>query len=75
VNLALVMAPNLLRCNSDSMAVVFNNAQYEQEFIYHLLLHLKCNEIDPDYMPVHGHGAIATLNQAQPRVSKSRNRR
>ena len=26
-NLALVMAPNLLRCNSDSMAVVFNNAQ------------------------------------------------
>ena len=26
-NLALVMAPNLLRCNSDSMAIVFNNAQ------------------------------------------------
>jgi len=26
-NLALVMAPNLLRCNSESMAVVFNNAQ------------------------------------------------
>jgi hypothetical protein len=26
-NLALVMAPNLLRCVSDSMAVVFNNAQ------------------------------------------------
>lgn len=26
-NLALVMAPNLLRCNSDSMAVVFTNAQ------------------------------------------------
>ncbi|KAF9651264.1 Rho GTPase activation protein [Thelephora ganbajun] len=74
-NLALVMAPNLLRCNSDSMAVVFNNAQYEQEFVYHLLLHLKCNEIDPDYVPVHGHGAIAASNQAQPRISKSRNRR
>lgn len=27
VNLALVMAPNLLRCNSDSMAVVFTNTQ------------------------------------------------
>jgi len=27
-NLALVMAPNLLRCNSDSMSVVFTNAQY-----------------------------------------------
>lgn len=27
-NLALVMAPNLLRCNSESMAVVFTNAQW-----------------------------------------------
>jgi hypothetical protein len=27
VNLALVMAPNLLRCESESMAVVFTNAQ------------------------------------------------
>ena len=27
-NLALVMAPNLLRCSSDSMSVVFTNAQY-----------------------------------------------
>lgn len=26
-NLALVMAPNLLRCNSESMSVVFTNAQ------------------------------------------------
>lgn len=26
-NLALVMALNLLQCGSDSMAVVFNNAQ------------------------------------------------
>jgi hypothetical protein len=26
-NLALVMAPNLLRCTSESMAVVFTNAQ------------------------------------------------
>ena len=26
-NLALVMAPNLLRCNSESIAIVFNNAQ------------------------------------------------
>ncbi|KIM79002.1 hypothetical protein PILCRDRAFT_573568 [Piloderma croceum F 1598] len=53
-NLALVMAPNLLRCNSDSMSVVFTNAQYEQIFVYNLLLHLKCNESDPDYVPTHG---------------------
>lgn len=49
--------------------------RYEQEFVYQLLLHLKCNEIDPDYIPVHGHGAIITSNQAQPRASKSHNRR
>lgn len=50
------------------------HCRYEQEFVYHLLLHLKCNEVDPDYVPVHGHGATTTSNQAQPRASKSRNR-
>jgi len=73
VNLALVMAPNLLRCNSQSMAVVFTNAQYEQIFVYHLLLHLKCNEIDKDYIPSHGLGAVST--GPLPRTSKSRSRR
>ncbi|KAH9006724.1 Rho GTPase activation protein [Lactarius deliciosus] len=53
-NLALVMAPNLLRCGSDSMAIVFNNAQYEQVFVYNLLLHLNCSEIDAQYVPQHG---------------------
>ena len=57
-NLALVMAPNLLRCSSESMAVVFTNAQYEQTFVHNLLLHLKCDEVDTDYIPAHGHGAI-----------------
>ncbi|KAI0782113.1 Rho GTPase activation protein, partial [Abortiporus biennis] len=73
-NLALVMAPNLLRCNSDSMAVVFTNAQYEQTFVHNLLLHLKCGEIDPDYVPTHGHGAVPPPEQAPPRKSKSRRR-
>ncbi|RDB25243.1 Rho GTPase-activating protein 39 [Hypsizygus marmoreus] len=72
-NLALVMAPNLLRCNSDSMSVVFTNAQYEQIFVYNLLLHLQCGDIDPNYIPVHGLGAGAST--AIPRVSKSRSRR
>ncbi|KAF8893932.1 hypothetical protein BD779DRAFT_1504325 [Infundibulicybe gibba] len=72
-NLALVMAPNLLRCNSDSMSIVFTNAQYEQIFVYHLLLHLKCGEIDPHYTPSHGLGAVP--NTPPPRVSKSRSRR
>jgi hypothetical protein len=72
-NLALVMAPNLLRCGSDSMAVVFNNAQYEQAFVHNLLLHLKCGEIDPQYVPAHGLGAVPS--SAPPRTSRSRNRR
>ncbi|KAF9501625.1 hypothetical protein BDN71DRAFT_1439284 [Pleurotus eryngii] len=72
-NLALVMAPNLLRCNSESMAIVFTNAQFEQIFVYHLLLHLKSDEIDSDYVPVHGLGAVPTT--PAPRVSKSRSRR
>lgn len=89
-NLALVMAPNLLRCNSDSMTVVFTNAQcvlsplkyslnsdwlcrFEQIFVYNLLLHLKCNEVDAQYTPTHGLGAVPSA--PAPRVSKSRSRR
>lgn len=57
-NLALVMAPNLLRCDSDSMAVVFTNAQYEQTFVHNLLVGLRCDEVDPEYVPMHGLGAV-----------------
>ncbi|EIW82547.1 RhoGAP-domain-containing protein [Coniophora puteana RWD-64-598 SS2] len=62
-NLALVMAPNLLRCPSENMAVVFVNAQYEQIFVHTLLLHLKCDEIDPDYVPTHGLDAPEPLRR------------
>ncbi|KAH9022833.1 hypothetical protein EDB85DRAFT_1993586 [Lactarius pseudohatsudake] len=71
-NLALVMAPILLRCGSDSMAVVFNNTQYEQAFVHNLLLHLNCGEIDAQYVPQHYLGAVPST---APRASKSRNRR
>ena len=77
-NLALVMAPNLLRCSSESMAVVFTNAQYEQTFVHNLLLHLKCDEVDQGYVPVHGHGAIPTPSPPVPlprsRTTRSRHR-
>ncbi|KAH9022839.1 hypothetical protein EDB85DRAFT_1993723 [Lactarius pseudohatsudake] len=66
-NLALVMAPNLLRCGSDSMTIV-----YEQAFVHNLPLHLNCGEIDAQYVPQHGLGAVPS---AAPRASKSRNRR
>ncbi|KAJ1304578.1 hypothetical protein OPQ81_005720 [Rhizoctonia solani] len=59
-NLALVMAPNLLRCDSESMAVVFTNAKFEHMFVHHLLLHLKCSKVDPDYVPIHGLGASSS---------------
>ncbi|KAF8995464.1 hypothetical protein BDQ17DRAFT_1250698 [Cyathus striatus] len=59
-NMALVMAPNLLRCSSQSVSVVFTNAQYEQIFVYNLLLHLKCDEIDSDFKPTHGLAALPT---------------
>lgn len=72
-NLALVMAPNLLRCNSESMTVVFTNARFEQIFVHNLLLHLKCNDIDADYAPQHGLGAVPATSP--PRSSKSRARR
>ena len=90
-NLALVMAPNLLRCSSESMAVVFTNAQwgfflavsrvelivfddrFEQLFVFNLLLHLKCNQVDPGYSPQHGLGAVPSA--PTPRTSKTRTRR
>ncbi|EMD32094.1 hypothetical protein CERSUDRAFT_119077 [Gelatoporia subvermispora B] len=72
-NLALVMAPNLLRCNSESMAIVFTNAQYEQSFVHNLLVHLRCNEVDTDYIPTHGQGAIASSGPP-PKATKGRRR-
>ncbi|QRV79386.1 Rho GTPase-activating-like protein [Ceratobasidium sp. AG-Ba] len=71
-NLALVMAPNLLRCDSESMAVVFTNARFEHIFVHNLLLHLKCSKTDPDYVPIHGLGAGS--NSGMGRASQSRNR-
>ncbi|KAH9830765.1 uncharacterized protein C8Q71DRAFT_716454 [Rhodofomes roseus] len=72
-NLALVMAPNLLRCNSESIAVVFTNAQYEHTFVHNLLLHLRCDTIDPDYIPTHGQGAVSPTSPP-PKNSQGRRR-
>ena len=47
--------------------------RYEQTFVHNLLLHLKCGEIDPQYVPAHGLGAVPSA--APPRTSRSRNRR
>ncbi|KAG8762647.1 hypothetical protein FRC11_008243 [Ceratobasidium sp. 423] len=74
-NMALVMAPNLLRCDSESMAVVFTNARFEHIFVHHLLLHLKCSKVDPDYVPIHGLGAsssgLGRGSQSRPRTKSA----
>ena len=46
--------------------------RYEQIFVYNLLLHLHCDEIDPQYKPVHGLGAI--VDAPLPKKGKSRSR-
>ena len=41
--------------------------------MYHLLMHLKCAEIDPDFTPTHGHGAFTQTPTptSAPRPSKA----
>ncbi|CAE6452501.1 unnamed protein product [Rhizoctonia solani] len=73
-NMALVMAPNLLRCDSESMAVVFTNARFEHMFVHNLLLHLKCSKVDSDYVPIHGLGASSSSGSLGRRASQSRPR-
>lgn len=51
VNLALVMAPNLLRCDSDSMSTVFTNTQFVFDFVSISTLSL----IDLPYFDRHEH--------------------
>lgn len=47
--------------------------RYEQNFVYNLLMHLKCGEIDPDYRPAHGLRARTSTQQG--RASRSRQRK
>ncbi|CAG8454648.1 1660_t:CDS:10 [Cetraspora pellucida] len=52
-NLAMVFAPNFLRCPSDNLAVIFENTKYEQMYVRTLLLNLNSREIESglDYRP------------------------
>ncbi|KAI8973225.1 hypothetical protein BDF20DRAFT_837192 [Mycotypha africana] len=42
-NLAMIFAPNILRCPSESLATVFENSKHEQAFLRTLINHLKVN--------------------------------
>ncbi|KAE8541380.1 hypothetical protein D1P53_002739 [Cryptococcus gattii VGV] len=54
MNLALVLAPSILRTTADSLVTVFTNSSFESKFMQQLLENMKPGEIDPDYVPVHG---------------------
>lgn len=45
-NLALVMAPNVLRCESNDPAVVFANSRKEMDFMKTLILHYDTSFLD-----------------------------
>jgi len=47
-NLAMIFAPNFLRCPSDNLGVILKNTKYEQTFMRTLILNLKNDHIDHD---------------------------
>ncbi|WVR08594.1 hypothetical protein IAU60_005649 [Kwoniella sp. DSM 27419] len=53
-NLALVLAPNILRTTSNSLVTVFTNSTFESKFLFNLLEHMDPREVDPEYAPSHG---------------------
>ena len=44
-NLAMVWAPNFLRCPSTDAMVIFNNTKKEMQFVRYLIQHLDTGEI------------------------------
>nr|CAG8434818.1 933_t:CDS:2 [Entrophospora candida] len=45
-NLAMIFAPNFLRCPSDHLGIILKNTKYEQTFMRTLILNLKNDHID-----------------------------
>ncbi|KAI8048413.1 Rho GTPase activation protein [Syncephalis plumigaleata] len=45
-NLAMVFAPNFLRCPTSSLTQIFENTRHEQAFVKTLILHMQCKPID-----------------------------
>ncbi|WVF67939.1 hypothetical protein IAT40_002701 [Kwoniella sp. CBS 6097] len=53
-NLALVIAPNILRTTSNSLVTVFTNSSFESKFILQLLENMDTSVVDEGYVPSHG---------------------
>lgn len=47
--------------------------RYEQIFVYNLLLHLRCEEVDTQYKPTHGLAAVSS--STAPKAARNRARR
>lgn len=45
-NLAMVMAPNCLRCHSDDPRIIFENTRKEMSFLRMLIVHLDTSFIE-----------------------------
>ncbi len=43
-NLAMIFAPNFLRCTSNSPEVILNNTRSEQAYVKNLILYLEASE-------------------------------
>ncbi|TXT03883.1 hypothetical protein VHUM_04306 [Vanrija humicola] len=63
-NLALVLAPNILRTTSEELSTVYNNTSFECRFVLNLLLHLDPPSVDPEYVPTHGAGERSSLDES-----------
>ena len=44
-NLAMVWAPNFLRCPSSDPMVIFQNTKQEMQFLRHLILNMDTEEV------------------------------
>jgi hypothetical protein len=44
-NLAMVWAPNFLRCPSEDPMTIFNNTKMEMQYVRHLVLNLKTDDV------------------------------
>lgn len=44
-NLAMVWAPNFLRCPSEDPMIIFNNTKMEMQYVRHLVLNLKTDSV------------------------------
>lgn len=63
-NLALVLAPNVLRTPDDSLSTVFANSGYECQFVLNLLEHLDPPSVDPEFVPMHGVSGRASFESS-----------